>query len=77
MRLYYEAQEIVGFEEDSEFIRANVTDMTDKEKEDTLQAIKDVMSGKEYRLTEHICGHDEGLPCTRLERVEVRKLKEV
>jgi len=22
-----------------------------------------------------ICGHDEGLPCTRLERVEVRKLE--
>ncbi len=22
------------------------------------------------------CGHDEGLPCTRLERAEVRKLKE-
>ena len=24
-----------------------------------------------------ICRHDEGLPCTRLERVEARKLKEV
>ena len=24
-----------------------------------------------------ICRHDEGLPCTGLERVEVRKLKEV
>jgi len=23
-----------------------------------------------------LCRHDEGLPCTRLERVEVRKLKE-
>ena len=23
-----------------------------------------------------ICRHDEGLPCTRLERVEIRKLKE-
>jgi len=23
-----------------------------------------------------ICGHDEGKPCTKLERVEVRKLKE-
>ncbi len=23
-----------------------------------------------------ICRHDEGLPCTKLERVEVRKLKE-
>jgi len=22
------------------------------------------------------CGHDEGLPCTRLDRLEVRKLKE-
>ena len=24
-----------------------------------------------------LCRHDEGLPCTRLERVEARKLKEV
>ena len=23
-----------------------------------------------------LCRHDEGLPCTKLERVEVRKLKE-
>lgn len=23
-----------------------------------------------------LCGHDEGLPCTKLERVEVRKLEE-
>ena len=23
-----------------------------------------------------ICGHDEGLPCTRVERVEIRKLEE-
>ncbi len=23
-----------------------------------------------------LCRHDEGLPCTRLDRVEVRKLKE-
>ncbi len=22
-----------------------------------------------------LCGHDEGLPCTRLERLEVRKLE--
>ena len=63
MRLYYEALEIVDMNETGEFIRADITDMTDKEKEDTLQAIKDVMSGKEYRLTEHICGHDEGKGC--------------
>ena len=24
-----------------------------------------------------LCRHDEGLPCTKLDRIEVRKLKEV
>lgn len=64
MRLYYDASEIVSMGETGEFIRADITDMTDSEKADTLLAIKDVMSGKEYSLTEHHCYHDGGgKPC--------------
>ena len=66
MRLYYEALEILpeGTMEETEFIRIDITDMTDTEKENVLDAIKDVMSGKVYRLNEHSCYHDEGgRPC--------------
>uniref|UniRef100_A0A6M3K524 Uncharacterized protein n=1 Tax=viral metagenome TaxID=1070528 RepID=A0A6M3K524_9ZZZZ len=59
MKLYYEASEVPDIPmEDSEFIRVDITDMTDTEKTDILKAIKDVMSGKEYKLIEHTCYHD-------------------
>jgi len=63
MRCYYEASELVGEDEKDDFIRADITDMTDKEKEDILSAIKDIMVGKKYELAEHTCGHDEGGTC--------------
>ena len=63
MRLYLEASEMVDEEAEAEFIRADITDMTDKEKEDILSAIKDIMAGKKYRFTEHICGHDNHSGC--------------
>lgn len=47
------------------------------------RASKKAVSIREGEINEEIafcdlelCRHDEGLPCTRLERVEVRKLKE-
>ncbi|MBA7640618.1 hypothetical protein ES703_48288 [subsurface metagenome] len=47
------------------------------------RASKKAVSIREGEVSEEIafcdlelCRHDEGLPCTRLERVEVRKLKE-
>ncbi len=47
------------------------------------RASKKAVSIREDEVNEEIafcdlelCRHDEGLPCTRLERVEVRKLKE-
>ena len=47
------------------------------------RASKKAVSIREGEVNEEIafcdlelCRHDEGLPCTRLERVEVRKLKE-
>lgn len=68
MKLYYEAKETS--EEEPEFIRVDITDMTDEEKADTLKAIKDVMAGKTYRLTEHTCCHDgdpQSTPCVMVE----------
>uniref|UniRef100_A0A6M3L3Q1 Uncharacterized protein n=1 Tax=viral metagenome TaxID=1070528 RepID=A0A6M3L3Q1_9ZZZZ len=61
MRKYYEALEIVSMDEEIESVRIDITDMTDEEKATTLAAIKDIMSGKTYKLTEHICYHD-GIP---------------
>ncbi len=47
------------------------------------RASKKAVSIREGEVSEEIafvdlelCRHDEGLPCTKLERVEVRKLKE-
>jgi len=47
------------------------------------RASKKAVSIREGEVNEEIafcdlelCRHDEGLPCTRLERVEVRKLEE-
>jgi len=47
------------------------------------RASKKAVSIREGEVNEEIafcdlelCRHDEGLPCTKLERVEVRKLKE-
>lgn len=68
MRLYYEANETSKEPmADTEFIRVDITDMTDTEKADALKAIKDVMTGKTYRLTEHTCGHDEKSACVMRE----------
>ena len=67
MRKYLEAREIVADEEDSEFIRADITGMDDAEKDNVLTVIKDVMSGKTYRLIEHACGHEDHEGCVTKE----------
>ena len=72
MRLYYEALEIVPEDEAAEFIRADITDMTDEEKVDVLQAIRDVMARKTYGLTEHRCFHGESPP----RKCEIIKMEE-
>jgi len=59
VRLYYEAQEIVTNVDESEFIRVDITDMTELEKGEVLKAIKDIMAGMNYKLTEHECYHDQ------------------
>ncbi len=57
MKLYYEASELVKDEIEPEFIRIEITDMTDKEKEEVLAEIKDIMEGN-YKMIEHFCYHD-------------------
>ena len=59
MRLYYEAQEIVTNVDESEFIRVDITDMTELEKGEVLKAVKDIMAGVNCKLTEHKCYHDQ------------------
>ena len=48
-----------------------------KKKVSTATSINEGEENEEIAFCDlEICRHDEGLPCTRLERVEVRKLKE-
>ena len=63
MKKYLEATEIVDNETSPEFIRAEITDKTDAEIAEIKQAIIDIMSGKKYRLSEHLCRHDERGKC--------------
>ena len=63
MKKYLEITEVVPIFETSEFIRCEITDKTDTEITAIKQAMIDVMSGKDYRLTRHLCRHDEGGAC--------------
>lgn len=65
MKYYYEAKEILPEDviEAGEFIRIDVSDMTDAERVSILQSIKDIMSGKKYILTLHNCYHEDGGAC--------------
>ena len=65
MRQYYEAREIPSDSDDvdTEFIRADITDMTDTERAEVLTAIKDVMSGVKCKFIKHDCLHDEHGAC--------------
>jgi len=48
-----------------------------KNKAKEAVSINESEVNKEISFCEYeLCRHDEGLPCTRLERVEIRKLKE-
>ena len=63
MRLYYEALELLQENNEPEFIRADITALTNAEREEALIAIKDIMVGKDYKLTKHLCFHDECKGC--------------
>ena len=63
MKKYLELTETVVFPNIPDFIRAEITDKTEAEITDIQKAMIDVMSGKDYRLVEHTCGHDERGAC--------------
>ena len=63
MKKYLEVEEIVGIDEEAEFIRSEITDKTDAEIAKIKQAMIDIMSGKTYQLREHLCGHEERGKC--------------
>ena len=63
MRVYIEANEIVGMDDAGEFIRADVTSMSFDEVIAVTEAVVDIMKGKTYEMITHYCGHDEGKGC--------------
>jgi len=63
MKKYLEIQEVVGVESIPEFIRSEITDKTDAEIVEIKKAMIDIMSGKNYQLREHLCGHEERGEC--------------
>lgn len=64
MRYYYEALENVKDEVTTpDFIRIDITDMTEPERDAVITSIKSIMSGKDYRLDYHECGHNENKGC--------------
>jgi len=65
VKYYYEAKENVLDEfATSDFIRIDITDMTELERTAVLNEIKSIMSGKDYRLVYHECGHENRLRCS-------------
>ena len=68
MKTYIEATEVVeGFEVIPEFIRSDITDMTDTEIQAVKDVMKDIMTGKNYILQRHFCRHDESGSCEMIE----------
>lgn len=65
MRLYLEAQEQIDIDQTivPEFIRIDVTDLTEAKQNKVKKAIEAVMRGRDYKLLRHICGHDEQKSC--------------
>ena len=64
MRIYLEALEQV----EAEFVRLDVTDKTEAEKDTILTSLKDFMTGLSCQFTKHTCYHQEGgQPCVVVE----------
>jgi len=71
MRTYCEALEIVPLDVEPDWIRADITDMTDAETLVVQKDMEDVMKGKHYKLSMHYCPHEERGLC------KVKLIKEV
>jgi len=67
MRLLIEGYEVVSNPEgvkETEFIRVDVTDMSEKDIQKTIEEIKVLLQDKEhYIIRKHICRHDENKSC--------------
>ena len=61
MRLYYEAYEVLPEDsaEEPDFVRIDVTDLSESERLDALEAIREQFAGKKYVIYLHKCYHDE------------------
>lgn len=68
MKTYLDLAEIVESGE-REFIRADITDMTETQITEVKSAMKAVMGSMPYSLVRHFCGHDEGTGCTTEQEV--------
>jgi len=74
MRIYIEAFEILEetATELPDSIRIDITDLTEQERKEVLEAIREHFAGKKYRIQIHCCYHDEGKPC----EVKIIEVKE-
>mgnify|MGYP001615464619 CR=1 FL=1 len=63
MRNYIDATELITGMGEAERIRADVTGKTDTEVQEIITLVREVMSGRNYRLTKHLCGHNEDKSC--------------
>ena len=73
MRVYIEAFETEETSTGgSEFIRIDVTNLTEEEKKEVLEAIREHFAGRKYRIQIHYCRHDEKKPC-EIRIIEVRE----
>jgi hypothetical protein len=64
MREYLEATETAEEGQQAEFIRSDITGMTEQERADVQATMEDIMAGKSYRLVLHNCFHGEGKHCS-------------
>jgi len=72
MRIFVEAREILPPDatEPPEFVRIDVTDMTQDQVKEVIELVKQLFAGKKYILYYHYCYHEERKPC-RVEVIEV------
>lgn len=68
MRLYYEGIEQINDENaTADFVRIDVTDFNDNQRQQVIDDIKAQFINQSYIIQEHYCYHDEGnKPCTAI-----------
>jgi len=65
MRVYYECFEALPEDttEEPDFVRMDITDKSEDERAEILDAIKEQFESKKYMLRLHYCKHEEYKPC--------------